>query len=147
MRSYSRLMRMRDGSALSLPIPLSSPVSSLTSASLWPRSAIIAIHRWESCRTTLWQHSARRSEKSNRTTLRATSANCQCERILACGCQHSRGRLRPIDGSSAHPSRPRDGLRLAPAAQRRPDPWRHRELKPHTRAVAPRDPASAFQQF
>jgi len=93
---------------------------------------------------TLWRVA---SEKSKRIALRATSANCQCERILACGCQHSRARLRPINGNSAQPSRPRDGLRLAPAAQRRPDPWRHRELKPHTRAVAPRDPASAFQQF
>lgn len=57
--------------------------------------------------------------------------------------------VRPIDKSNAYPSRPRDGLRFAPAAQRRRDPWRHRELnpRPHTRAAirlvfvrsAPRD--------
>lgn len=69
-------------------------------------------------------------------------------------------RVRPIDKSNAYPSRPRDGLRFAPAAQRRRDPWRHRELnpRPHTRAAirlvfvrsAPRDlvpPAPAPRQF
>lgn len=58
-------------------------------------------------------------------------------------------RVRPIDESNAYPSRPRDGLRFAPAVQRRRDPWRHRVLnpRPHTRAAirlvfvgsAPRD--------
>lgn len=49
-----------------------------------------------------------------------------------------RARIQPIDESSAYPSRPRDGLRIVPAAQRRRDPWRHRELnpRPHIRAAS-----------
>lgn len=44
---------------------------------------------------------------------------------------HERTWVRPIDEGNAYPSRPRDELRIALAAQRHRDPWRHRKLNLH----------------
>lgn len=67
---------------------------------------------------------------------------CQCAELMrprVLFARHDvRARVQPIDENSAYPSRPRDGLRIVPAAQRRRDPWRHRELnpRPHIRAAS-----------
>lgn len=120
-------------SPMSLLLP--PPALSLSSVPRLPLRPIIVIHKSPS------SHNRTIHTKHCIVTRVSWVWETRCQRrpvtcAAACAFRASRFRFRApgaraIDKSNAYPSRPRDGLRFAPAAQRRRDPWRHRELNPH----------------